>query len=74
MALGVLLPIGVAHNPKQHERELFGAHVCKVTSKHIPQPLIPKVLEPLENFIILVMESLYFCDFIILGQPHLGGK
>ena len=25
--------------PHQHERKIFGAHVCRVASKYLPQPI-----------------------------------
>ena len=40
--MGVLAPRSAHARPyafHQHERKFFGAHICKVTFKHLPKPI-----------------------------------
>jgi hypothetical protein len=43
-SLTVCARLTVRSSPHQHERKFSGTHVCKVTFKHLPQPLRSQIL------------------------------
>ena len=51
-SLTVCACLNVRSSPHRHERKFSGARVCRVTFKHLPQPLRSHILslEPLDKF------------------------
>jgi hypothetical protein len=52
--------------PHRHERKFSGAHVCRVTFKHLPQPLLSHIWSFRFLGQLLGVEYSYFCYL----RPH----